>query len=465
MRRRFECGILAGTLALLPMGCGETSQEPPPPRPRAPDAALLESIAAAAERIRADTCFRERADVSTCLWVAATHEPALDFAMNDSTGEAILIADDFRVVSPLVLRYRNRLRGVLRTTEDGTVATTQVSWHVPLRFHEVMTSFSGPDFIPAEWLRSLRIPISDTYSAHLGSGATHGNFVFALLVEANPQQPIVLWDDHGFQDAPQEAFCDPTGTPEALESLREHARRKADSLRAHLGTYNVRFINYSRGTTVHTLRDMWEQRCWTPAPADAVLLAKLKTEEPVLEVLFGSPGVFAAHAAGYVDSPEESPFDFPSERFPNRLRIGFFSTLESGLDPMGRGPLEGLQGQPAPQAVDVYLNSGIQPVRPFAYSPTPLLHASDFGLDVLPITFTSTSWIAPLGLSRFIHLRESLYGGQPLTNERVAALMDAMVPAACTEQPEGRCRYQDPLLHGQTEAMRLGYRPVEYVVP
>ncbi|GHG98418.1 hypothetical protein [Comamonas sp. JC664] len=465
MRRRFECGILAGALALLPLGCGETPREPPPPLPRAPDAELLERIAAAAERVRSDTCFRERDDVSTCLWVASTHAPALDFAMTDSTGEAILIADDFRAVSPLMLRYRNRLQGVLRTTEDGTVATTQVSWHVPLRFHEVMTSFSGPDFIPAEWLRSLRIPISETYGAHLGSGATHGNFVFALLVEANPRQPIVLWDDHGFRDVPLGAFCDTATTPEALEPLREHARRKADSLRAYLDTYNVRFINYSRGTTVHTLRELWEQRCHAPAPADAVLLAKLETEAPVLEVLFGSPGVFAAHAAGYVSSPEESPFDFPSARFSNRLRIGFFTALESGLDPMGRGSHEGLQGQPASQAVDVYLNSGVEPVRPFAYGPTPLLHASDFGLDVLPITHTSTSWIAPLGLSRFIYLRERLYGGQPLTNERVAALMDAMVPAACEGQPEGRCRYQDPLRHGQTEAMRLGYRPVEYTVP
>ncbi|AKQ69212.1 hypothetical protein A176_006124 [Myxococcus hansupus] len=465
MRRRFECSILTGALALLPLGCGETPQEPPPPLPRAPDAELLESIAAAAERVRSDTCFREREDVSTCAWVASTHEPALDFAMTDSTGEAILIADDFRFVSPLMLRYRNRLRGVLRTTDDGTVATTQLTWHVPLRFHEVMTSFSGPDFIPAEWLRALRIPVDETYGARLGSGATHGNFVFALLVEANPQQPIVLWDDHGFRDVPLDAFCDTTGTPEALEPLREHARRKADSLRAYLDMYNVRFINYSRGTTVHTLRELWEHRCQAPAPANAVLLAKLKTEEPVLEVLFGSPGVFAAHAAGDVNSPEESPFDFPSERFPNRLRIGFFATLESGLDAMGRGPLEGLRGWPGPQAVDVYLNSGVAPVRPFAYSPTPLLHASDFGMDVIPITHTSTSWIAPLGLSRFIHLRESLHGGQPLTNERVASLIDAMVPRACAGQPEGRCQYQDPLLHGQTEAMRLGYRPVEYVVP
>lgn len=139
--------------------------------------------------------------------------------------------------------------------------------------------------------------------------------------------------------------------------------------------------------------------------------------------------------------------------------------LTSGLDAAGRGFHQELRGEPGIQAVDLYLNSGVEAHRPFAHNQTPLLQASDFGTDVLPITFSSTSWITPLALSRFIHLRDSAHGGQPLTDARIAAIIEAMVPAGCADQPDGRCRYQAPLRHGQIEAMRLGYRAVEYVAP
>ncbi|MCP3140319.1 hypothetical protein [Pyxidicoccus xibeiensis] len=432
---------------------------------RAPDAALLQRIEETRARVLSDTCFREQPDSAGCAWVDHPFNPS-EFSMTESTGEAILIVDDFQSLSPMMLRYRNRLRGYFRTAEDGTLAAIPFTWHTPAGLHEALAAFAGPGIIPAEWLRSLWGPLHDTYGFHTGAGLGHGNIVMSAVVEANPRQPLVLWKDDSFRVAPREAFCATSTTPETLAPLREHARRRAESLRAVMRELNVRFINYSRGETVTTLRETWVRRCGAEAPSDEVLRAKLLTEEPVMEVLFGSPGVFAAHAAADVAGPEESPFDFPSERYRNRLRVGYLSELESGLDTEGRGPHGHLQGWPAAHAADLYVNTGIRPSRPFDYNRTPFLVVDNFGVDVAPFgSFPTTSWVTPVALSNFIFLRDGKHGAEELSDALVRTIISEMVPSGCDALPGGRCSYQDPLKFGKTEAMRLGYRAVEYVAP
>ncbi|NMO14112.1 hypothetical protein HPC49_06980 [Pyxidicoccus fallax] len=471
MRNQVWCSVLAGALVSVMAGCGEKSVSPDGEGPdagpvlRAPDAALVQRIEEVRTRVLADTCFREHPGSAECAWVDHPFDPA-EFSMTEGTGEAILVVDDFRGLPPMLLRYRNRLRGYFRTTEDGTLAPIPFTWHLPAGLHDALTAFAGPGIIPAEWLSSLWEPLNGAYGSLDLGGLGHGYIVLSLLVEASPRQPLVLWKDEGFEVAPREAFCAPTATPETLEPLHAHARRKADSLRSVMRELNVRFINFSRGETVATLRDTWARLCGATPPSDEVLRAKLLTVEPVMEVLFGSPGVFAAHAAGYVSGPDVSPFDFPSERHPNRLRVGFFNSLDSGLDAEGHGPYANLEGQPAAHAVDIYLNAGIRPSRPFDFNRTPMLQVDGFGVSIGPFSsFMQTSWMAPIALSTFIYRRDGAHGGEALSDALIQRIIDEMIPPGCADLPGGRCSYQDPLKFGQTEAMRLGYRAVEYAAP
>jgi hypothetical protein len=455
-------------LALAMGGC-EGPQQPgnnPTPGPvlRSPDEALVQRIETMRERVLADSCFREQKDGETCDWVDHTYDPA-EFAMEESTGEAILLVDTIPTLSPAMFRHRRRIQGYYRPTPEGTLAPVTSTWHLPATLHEVLDAFATPRFIPSGWLRPLNEPLHQTYRGSFAGAATHGNFVFSVLVESTPRQPLILLDGLGFESFAPDLFCDPSPAPETLAALRERSQRVADSLQRLMRERNVRFINYSAGWTLDSMRSDWGSLCKTPSPGDEVLRARLRTLEPIMEALFHTPGVFAANSAINATGEDDFPYDFPSERYANRLRVGFITALESGLDATGRGPHEGLRVWPASSNVDVYLNSGVLPERPSPYNRTPLLTLDLFGMDLNPITRTTTSWIAPLALSRFIFLRDGTYADREMSDELVATIIEHMVPSGCEDLPGGRCIYQDPLKHGQTEAIRLGYQPLEYVEP
>lgn len=426
-------------------------------------------VAARVERVRSavlgDTCFRTQQDVSGCDWGDFPFETSR-FAMEHDTGEAILIIDEFSALPPRAIRYQNRLKGFFRVDGEGTlVSVPAAGWRAPTRLFQGLSEFADARFIPAEHLRALREPLETTYEAYEEGSIGHGSFVFSLLVEANPHQSIVLLDTLTFQRFAPEEFCDASGAPESMLRLREKSQRVADQLRQLMASQNIRFVNLSSGQTLDSVRADWREFCGGTIPSDEVLRARLAAYAPIADVLFNTPGVFTAQAAIEGSSREDFPFDFPSVAYPNRMLAGYLTTLESGLEEDGRQGSPALSGWPGRQNVDVYLNSGVLPRRPFTYNRTPLLQVNGFGVEILPITLTSTSWIAPLALSRFIHIRYSRFAGCEMSDELISRIRDVMVPGGCEQLPEGRCVYQDPLKHGQLEAIRLGYRPREYLKP
>ncbi|WP_241758241.1 hypothetical protein [Myxococcus landrumensis] len=145
--------------------------------------------------------------------------------------------------------------------------------------------------------------------------------------------------------------------------------------------------------------------------------------------------------------------------------MGFFTALESGLDEAGRGDVSKVEGWPARANVDVYLNSGVLPTRPFQYTRTPLLQVNSFGVDISPITRATTSWMTPVALSRFIHLRYERFASSEMDDTLIARIKQELVPRECPAQQGASCVFQDPLKHGQVEAVRLGYRQREFVAP
>ncbi|RKG57546.1 hypothetical protein D7X30_18745 [Corallococcus sp. AB011P] len=449
--------------------CGTPVPAPVPPEDTPPlseqmDPALAARLQVAREAVLADTCFRERPDGDGCEWGEFPFDPGA-FAMSHDSGEAILVIDDFPTLPLRTLRYQNRLRGYFRVDGQGRLAPASFSWRVPVTLYRVLQSFATPDCLPAEQLRSLESLLSETYPDQANDSAGHGSFVFSVLVETNPHQSLVLLDTLRFQTFAAEEFCDASGTPASFERLRAKASVVADGLLGLMAEHGVRYVNLSSGVTLASVREDWMASCQGPLPGDDVLRGKLEAYTPIYAALFNTPGVFTAQSAIDAVSPVENPFDFPSEAFPNRLRVGFITVLESGLDAEGRGAHASLGGWPARANVDLYVNTGVLPQRPFEHNRTPLLQADAFGVDILPITRATTSWVTPLALSRFIHARSAHFAGQELSDALIRQVMERMRPPRCADLPGGVCIYQDPLLHGQTEAVRLNYRRREYTAP
>jgi|SRR6218665_1245932 len=444
------------------------SAEPRPLQPEdagLPSQSLKDRIAARKAQVEADTCFQTAPDDSVCDWGDFPFDPN-EFSMAENTGEAILIIDDFPELPPRAIRYKNRLKGFYRADSGGGLSPVAFSWHAPVVLHETLSEFASPDFIPAEWLRPLGAPVENVYVNYSFQGAGHGNYVFSALVESNPHQPIVVLDQLKYSQFALTEFCDASGTSDSISRLRARSQRVADSLRQFMSAHNVRFVNVSAGESLETMRGRWAQSCGGATPSDSLLRKKLNAYEPIVDALYNTPGVFAAQASIDASNVQDNPFDFPLAKYPNRLLVGFFTSLESGLDASGRGS-SSLTGWPARQTVDLYLNSGVLPSRPFNYNATPLLQVNVFGVDIFPITRTTTSWITPLALSRFIHLRygDSRFSGHAMSNALIQDIRGVMVPGGCSAQPNGRCAYQDPLKHGQLEVVRLGYRDTEYLEP
>src|SRR6218665_3373607 len=287
------------------------SAEPRPLQPEdagLPSQSLKDRIAARKAQVEADTCFQTAPDDSVCDWGDFPFDPN-EFSMAENTGEAILIISDFPELPPRAIRYKNRLKGFYRADSGGGLSPVAFSWHAPVVLHETLSEFASPDFIPAEWLRPL-----------------------GALVESNPHQPIVVLDQLKYSQFALTEFCDASGTSDSISRLRARSQRVADSLRQFMSAHNVRFVNVSAGESLETMRGRWAQSCGGATPSDSLLRKKLNAYEPIVDALYNTPGVFAAQASIVASNVQDNPFDFPLAKYPNRLLVGFFTSLESGLD-------------------------------------------------------------------------------------------------------------------------------------
>lgn len=460
-------GQTVGALALaagLLAGCGGGGGEDgavaaPPPgnaQPGPPADPLAAEIATAAAAIRADSC----TSAASCNWTERPYRPE-EFAMANGGGEALLVIDNFPSLPVRAIRYRKRIKAYYRAVQGGLGAASTV-WRVPSVLWDVLDRFTTPVQVAAHRLREVGRAAASRYDALQLDNAGHGSYVFSLLADANPNQPLVVMGAPDLHVMNRADFCDTSGDAQAQARLQDTAARAAEQLREIIRVQNVRYINYSAGHSLPQMREGWPGACGTPAPPDSILRARLAAYAPLYAVMFGTPGVMTAHASAQAGAPVDFPYDQPAPDYRNRLRVGYFTSLASGLDAEGRGPHTGLDAWPSAGNADIYLNTGVLPQRPYAHNRTPLLQIDGFGLDTIPITGPQPSWVAPLAISRLIHLRHGSFAARQMDDALVAEVFAAATPTKCPDQPQGRCRFQDPLLHGQLEAVRLQFRPLAY---
>lgn len=419
-----------------------------------PDGPSLQTrIDLAVQHITADTCFAQ-ADTSGCQW--ADYGLGASFVnMEVSTGEAILIVDDFdEGVLPQLVRYRNRILDLYRVNGE-TIETRTISVHLPKQLGDALVSFAGPEFIPASALTMVAQAANTTYRNVPLLFLGHGGIIFSHLVELAPEQPLVLLNLTGMLGL-LPSLCARVDSA-TLAAARAHFTAIAASVRQLMRDKNVRFVNASFGDTAQTIATDWTRTCGTAAPSSTVLRQLLHLYDPIYDALFNTPGVVTAHAAANLGNPLDFPFDQVTPAFGNRVRVGFISSRDSGLDELGRGTVHKVEQFPTRNGdADVFVNWRCEMFVACADPHYEL--AGSFGLATAALPLMATSYVNPLGLGRLINLRYANHDDEPMTNELIQTLKQELTPALCGMDGAQPCVYQDPIAHRQLEVYRRHYR-------
>jgi hypothetical protein len=444
-------------------GCGDNAFDVPDdaspdvtvvPPDVIPDGPSLQTrIDLAVQHITADTCFAQQ-DTSGCQW--ADYGLGHSFVnMAVSTGEAILIVDDFdEGVLPQLVRYRNRILDLYRVNGE-TIEARNLSVHLPKQLGDALISFAGPEFIPASALTMVAQAANTTYSRVPLLFLGHGGIIFSHLVELAPEQPLVMLNLTGLLGL-LPSLCTRVDSS-TLAAARAHFTAVASSLTRLMRDRNVRFVNASFGDTAQTLATDWTRTCGTAVPSPAVVRQLLHLYDPIYDALFNTPGIVTAHAAANLGDPLDFPFDQVTPAFGNRVRVGFISSRDSGLDELGRGTVRKVEQFPTRNGdADVFVNWRCEAFVGCADPHYEL--AGSFGLATVALPIMASSYVNPLGLGRVINLRYAHHEGEPMNNELIQALKQELTPALCGPDGTQPCVYQDPIAHRQLEVYRQHYR-------
>ncbi len=441
--------VLGLLVLLLFAACGGGHDSPPPEGQAPPDPSLRARIDLAVTRITADTCFAQ-SDTSACEWADYSLGPNF-FNMTASTGEAILIVDDMDDGAlAQLLRYRNRILGMYRVNGQA-MELRAPSVRLPKQLGDALVSFAGPEFIPANQLGLVGQAAGATYRNVPLLFLGHGGIVFSHLVELAPEQALVLLNLRGLLGL-LPALCEGVDSGR-LAAARAHFVAVASGVRGLMRERNVRFVNASFGDSAQTLARDWSRTCGTAVPSPDVVRELLHLYDPIYDVLFNTSGVITAHAASDLGDATDFPFDQLGPLFKNRVRVGFISSMNSGLDAFGRGTVHKAEQFPRNNGdADVFVNWRCEFTAGCAQPHYEM--AGAFGLGAIALPLMTSSYVNPLGLGRLINLRYKNHERELMSDTLIQTLKQELTPALCGQGGTQPCVYQDPITHGQLEVYR-----------
>ncbi len=416
-------------------------------------------------------------DENTCSVVTVEYDQSSFNEDKTSADQTILVLDtslDFIAT----VRYRSRIKAMFRL-EEGQYTEYAPSYEIPEFVHSLLSdidSFSDSSndykFIPAAELTSVYDALTpiyeyESYSEYVG----HGQIPLSYLLEHNPYSELVLADPPLFYSHYQDWFCDPT--PENISLLTQAISNAAMQFQIEIiEEQEIEYVNYSGGISLATINSQWQSICNSDLPEVDVQIQLLNTMHPFFDMLFNNSGVWVFQASDINMTEQNNPFDLDIENeFENRLLVADFTTGEQNSDIPQNGIMSYESSLPyiekyqeSYEHIDYFLNFGIESSRPFPYNDTPVMETGILGLTYDPITSIQPSWAAPVALSRAIHLKNTEFPDQILTNELIQQIWDLMTPSSTEScrfdfQSESMvlCKIQDPLKHRQHELFRLGY--------
>lgn len=316
------------------------------------------------------------------------------------------------------------------------------------------------EFVHAGWLEPLGNRIR---SLGATDPAGHGMIPFSVLSEHLPQASFVYLSNPKILSSRTDLLC-------ALDfnSLRDHSAQLAEQIKTDIiEQHGIEYISWSGGDSTSTISALWGQECpEQPQPSLAELRELESSLRPYYEVLFNTPGVLAVQSTGLNVSPNTHVLDSDAS-FSNRIRVGYYQTLDSKL------PIDGIIGALPPpvlpsemhnsrEYVDVFINFGFTGRgRDAPYNASPTMQTGALGMSYYPLNSATTSWIAPFALPWAIRLKNSEFPDHSLDNSLIAQIKARMTPHGCDfhSEDQGLCKTQDPAWFKQHELARLKYVP------
>ena len=489
------------SLSLLLSACGGGSSNPPPkeppvivapepePVPNNPlqdlkpqvDDLLTKKIT----QLNALNCETDNNNDAACEKVSVKFSDGEFSQKKSEPNQTILILDTHLEFSATV-RYRSRVKAAFKQDVTGYYQQNDVvdydpTFQLPTFVVDTLKEIDNftdenqqARFIPAAWLTPLFTVFDELYpNSNYQEFDGHGVTPFTYLLEHNPLAELVIAPQPQFFKHRTDLFCYPNKIEDGqnttnLQRLTEHISDVSTDFKKNvLDKQGVEYINYSGGYTLASIGSHWTEYCSSPQPSTEVKKALLDTVRPFYEMLFNSQNVFGFQATDINMSVDNNALDI-DKSYINRMLVGGFSSLDSKLPSTGTindiaAPALESNRDNSKQWIDVFINFGIIPIRPFPYNKTPVMQTDILGLDSFPITSMQPSWACPVALSRAINIKNTEFPDSMLDDLVIEQIKEKMAPQTCNysnwelSDYEGKCKMQDPLLWRQHEVYRLNY--------
>jgi len=315
------------------------------------------------------------------------------------------------------------------------------------------------EFVHAGWLEPLaaRMRVIGGDEAIVG----HGMIPFSILSAQLPQASFVYLSIPKILDSRPDLLC-------ALDfnALRDHSAQLAEQVKSDIiEAYGIDYISWSGGDSTSVISSQWGQQCsGQPQPSLAELRELENSLRPYYDVLFNSPGILAVQSAGVNVSEDTHVLDSDAS-FSNRIRVGYYQTLDSNL------PIDGVIAAEQPPLlpngmqnsrpyIDVFINFGFTGTgQNSPYNASPVMQTDAWGMSYFPMNHATTSWIAPVALLWAIMIKNTDFPDHIMDDEMIAQIKARITPAGCDYHVEdnGDCKVQDPAWYKQHELARLKY--------
>lgn len=395
-------------------------------------------------------------------------------ASKGSSNENILIIDS-NLEFYANTRYRSRVMGQYEFTATGELIPYNPAIKLPIYLSKTLRRLDGlhfdaPDeqtdsFIPAKWYSDLTAKLSEASDQYGWLSVGHGSLPMSFILEHNPNARVVIVDNSDLSQS-SDAFC-----KQDLERFHTQYKTVADSITSIIKDHKIQYVNASFGYTRSVLKQYWNDLCPTRRiPKDEILDAYMASIAQYYDALFNTEGVLGIQSSDINMNRVNNALDANTD-FQNRMRVAMFQSLDSGLNEAGElvdkdnGQYPQLQSslENSVEFIDIFINFGYSGLgRKPPYNSSPFMIVNPFATDSYPINSSATSWAAPAALSRAIHIKNTEFPSEAMTNTLIQRIKSNMTPDLCPDWPlqvqgESRCKLQDPLFHLQTEAHRLGF--------
>ncbi len=403
-------------------------------------------------------CTTEQATSPQCQKVSVSFSDGQYQPQKIAEDQTILFIDINAEFMANVTR-RSRVRAMFHAPEgqllpyDPEIELPQYQLTMVQRFDQLT------EFVHAGWLELL----ADRMQS-IGGGAHnagHGIYPLAILSEHLPKASFVYLSTPKMLASRPDLLC-------ALDfnALRDHSAQLAEQVKKDIiEPFGIDYISWSGGDSTSVMSILWSQKCpGQPQPNLAELQELENSLRPYYEVLFNTPGVLAVQSAGSNVSADTHVLDSDAS-FNNRIRVGYYQTLDSKL------PIDGVIGAQQPpglpdamhnsrEYVDVFINFGFTGEgRNTPYNASPTMQTDTLGLRYFPMSSSTTSWAAPFVLPWAIMIKNSVFPEQPMDNMVIEQIKARITPLGCDYHVEddGYCKVQDPAWYKQHELARLKY--------